>query len=244
MGELPQLADDQLASFDTEYVDDKLWEPIRRCIDRDYPDGRFTFLDVGGGVGVFADRVLSAYPEATGVVLDNSSLLLDRNQPHPRKTIVLASIEDLATAVEDKFDLVFGNWILHHLVSPSYRRTRRNIRTGLEAMADMLAEGGHLSVYENLYNGVLVNGAPSWLIHRLTSSRAIARISRRGGANTAGVGVCFLSRSQWLRVFERSNLAVEQYALGDPWSVPLKRKVLLHIRDVRCGHFWLEPSAR
>ena len=66
---MKQLADDQLAAFDTEYVTEPLWDILKRRIDRAFPDGRFSFIDIGGGNGVFADRLLAAYPDATGTVL-------------------------------------------------------------------------------------------------------------------------------------------------------------------------------
>src|SRR5438876_5406232 len=77
-----RLTDDQLEAFDTESVNDQRWIPIHRCLDRDFPDGQFTFLDLGGGNGTFADRLLEDYPSSSGVVLDNSQLLLNRNKPH------------------------------------------------------------------------------------------------------------------------------------------------------------------
>lgn len=241
MGDIPRLADDQLESFDTEYVSDDLWKPIRRCIDRDFPDGRFTFLDAGGGVGVFADRVLANYPDATGVVLDNSQMLLDRNVPDPRKTVMMESVENIATAVDQRYDIVFANWVLHHLVSPSYRQTQQNIDAALRSMSGLLTDRGRLSVYENLYDGMGIDAAPSRIIHALTCTKSLARLLRRFGANTAGVGVCFLSSNRWLTVFARGGFTVVDRWLGPPWGVSRTRRAALLIKDVRCGHYWLTP---
>src|SRR5437762_1932790 len=156
---LEQLADDQLQSFDTEYVNDARWAPVGRSIEHDFPDGRFTFLDVGGGSGMFADRVLETYPQSRGVVLDNSQLLISRNKPHPRKELLLESVERLGAAIGDRrFDLISTNWLLHHLVSRSYARTRSNIDGALRMISGFLTDRGRLSVYENLYNGILIDG--------------------------------------------------------------------------------------
>lgn len=59
---MKQLEDSQLETFDTEYVNNKRWAIVKEKIDKDFPDGNFTFLDIGGGNGKFADRLLKAYP--------------------------------------------------------------------------------------------------------------------------------------------------------------------------------------
>ncbi|NJO57968.1 MAG: class I SAM-dependent methyltransferase [Richelia sp. RM2_1_2] len=82
---MKQLEDSQLETFDTEYVNDKRWQIIKEQIERDFPEGDFTFLDVGGGNGLFADRLLSNYPKSRGTVLDNSELLLSKNKSNSRK---------------------------------------------------------------------------------------------------------------------------------------------------------------
>ena len=86
-----QLSDSQLASFDTEYVDADRWQLVKGNIDRDVPDGKVRFLDLGGGTGRFADLLLANYPLAEGSVFDNSELLLARNKPDPRKRLICDS---------------------------------------------------------------------------------------------------------------------------------------------------------
>ena len=55
--ELKQLSDEQLAEFDTDDMFDERWEMITSSIAMDFPEGDFTFLDLGGGNGVFSDRL-------------------------------------------------------------------------------------------------------------------------------------------------------------------------------------------
>jgi len=241
---MEQLRDEQLKAFDKEYVNDARWTPVARCIDRDFPDGRFTFLDIGGGNGLFADRILARYPASCGVVLDNSSLLLGRNRRSERKDLILASAEKLAELHLGQFDIIFFNWVLHHLVARRrYRASRRNIETVLRTARSLLTERGRVSIYENVYDGWLFDGLPSWLIYRATSSAALAAVARRAGANTAGVGVCFLSYKQWCAVLSRSGFHVLRHTPEKPWDISWPRQLLLHIRCVHCSHFWLAPSA-
>jgi hypothetical protein len=240
---IAQLNDDQLKVFDTEHVNDRQWIPIKRCIDRDFPDGRFTFLDLGGGNGNFADRLLENYPRSRGAVLDNSELLLSRNKPHPNKRLVFGSIENLDQVVDAQYDLIFFNWVLHHLViQSSYARTRESMRLALRAALPILTDRGRVSIYEDLYNGLLIDGAPGWLVYQLTTVKTIARLIRSLGANTAGVGVCFLSHKQWCSTLKRNGLRVLDYTNDDLQTVPWTRTAFLHVGRLRCGHFWLSRN--
>lgn len=237
---MEQLDQEQLIRFDREYVTSQRWRPIGRWIDKDFPDGEFKFLDIGGGNGLFADRVLERYPKSTGVVLDNSRLLLDRNKTHDRKRTILYGIDLLDGFTDEKYDLIFFNWVLHHLVGKSYFQSRENINRTLRSAAPLLTDKGRISVYENIYNGLVVDAASSWIIYQLTSAKAIAELLRKRGANTAGVGVCFLSRNQWYRVFREIDFCVLDYNFEKILKIPLTWTAALHLGSIHRGHFWLK----
>jgi SAM-dependent methyltransferase len=235
-----KLDDSQVEAFDTEYVDEDRWALIKKRIDADFPEGDFTFLDLGGGTGRFADRLLSNYPKAVGSVLDNSEVLLGRNQQNERKEIICDSVADL-TKVTKKYDLVCIHWLLHHLIGDSYAGTRDNQLRTLRNLALLMTVRGRVSLFENNYVGWLMTDLPGRLIYQVTASRVVAAIARRMGANTAGVGVCFLSKRQWFQTIRESGLSVLSYAEPDAWQWPIRWewKVFLHIGDIRAGHYWL-----
>jgi hypothetical protein len=237
---LRKLDASQVEAFDEEYVDDSRWGTVTSSIDQDFPGGEFTFLDLGGGNGMFADRMLAAYPRAKGTVLDNSEVLVSRNQPNERKTVILDSVENVAK-LGTEYDIIFLNWLLHHVVGDSYAQTRRNQLWTLCTVHTLLTERGRVSVFENLYEGLLIENLPGWIIYELTSNRAITGITRGLGANTAGVGVCFLSKNQWLSTMQDARLKVLRCTEPDAWtwSLPLVWKICLHIRRRFVGHFWL-----
>lgn len=237
-----QLAEDQLAAFDREFVTDVIWEAFAGQVRRDFPDGRFNFIDLGGGNGVFADRVLRNFPEATGTVLDNAPSLLEKNQPNPRKSVVLGGIEQIGALLPgQRFDVVCFNWVLHHLVGPSHAQSTAHQEKALQDAARLLSPRGRLSVIENFYDGWGVDALPGRIIFELTASRALAGLMRSMGANTAGVGVCFRSRRDWERVLTRAGLAVREAQVDYIWRTSLPKKLALHIGSVRCGHFWTLP---
>jgi ubiquinone/menaquinone biosynthesis C-methylase UbiE len=59
---------------------------MENSIESNFPSGDFSFLDVGGGNGTFADRLLETYQKAQGTVIDNVKYLLHQNFYHKRKS--------------------------------------------------------------------------------------------------------------------------------------------------------------
>ena len=239
-----EIPDDQIQVFDADFISDERLASIESCTERDFPDGVFSFLDVGGGNGGFTDRLLARFPQSQGTVLDNARVLLDRNVPSSRKTLVHGSVEDMETIFgEQRFDVVFFNFSLHHFVVPSYRTTRSFQRRALVASRNLLTPRGRVSVVENLCDGY-VPGLSGFLVFFLTSNKIIAPVVRRLGANTAGVGVCFRDRHSWRAEMERAGFRVEHFEPEFyPNSLSRMKQILLLIRDIRGGNFWLAPSA-
>lgn len=237
---MKKLSDEQVEAFDREYVDENRFRRICQAIDRDFPDGRFSFLDVGGGNGRFCDQLLARYPDAQGTVLDNSELLLARNRPHERKSLVFGSALEL-DSVSGKFDVLALHWLLHHLVGSSYRESRANQLASLCAARGLLTARGRVSVFENDYVGWVPDPLPTLAIYQATASRLVAPLAKALGANTAGVGVCFNSREGWQAMLRDSGLTLVDRAEPDEWRRRLHwyTRVFMGLKDVRVGHYWL-----
>jgi ubiquinone/menaquinone biosynthesis C-methylase UbiE len=236
-----QLDDAQLESFDVEYVRDDRWRVVEEKLETRFGAGRFTFLDIGGGNGVFCDRILDRFPLAEGTVLDSSELLLSRNRSHTRKRLVDDTAEHLERRFSPhSFDVIFVNWLLHHLVGETYHQTLGNMATMLKSASSLLSSRGGISIFENVYDGFLIDNLPGALIYQATSSRLLAPIARRLGANTAGVGVCFLSERKWTSVIEQAGLRVASLTILPKRSVPLAVRVALHLKRLNVGQFWCE----
>ena len=242
--ELKQLSTDQLESFNTEYVNGKFWDAVVDLIDKYFITGKFTFLDIGGGNGVFTDRVLKHYSQSEAILLDNASNLIEINTKHPRKTIIQDSVENLENylTVYD-IDIVFINWVLHHLVSDTYKKTRNNMINTL-AIIKQNEHVKYLAIFENMYNGILIDSLPSKLIYHITSLKSVKLLTRKMGANTAGVGVSFLSKKMWIKlfsaIFDKNNINVIDFHF---WEVPIIRKVFLHIKNIHMSLFWIRNES-
>lgn len=234
------LKSDQIGAYDTDFVDDEMFASIAACIDRDFPDCHFTFCDVGGGNGEFADRLLAAYPNATGVVLDNARQLIDTNAPHPRKRTVVANAVQLDAVLSGEcFDIVFFNYALHHFIANDYRASRGIQRRTIAAAGRVLTSGGRISIIENMCTGQLPGNVSGRLIYELTSNDRLASIVKHLGANTAGTGVCFSDCATWADELEVAGFSVQNKRLQS-WKNDLHvlKRTLLLIRDLRGGHLW------
>ncbi len=238
---IKKLENNQLETFNKEYVNEERWPIVKQMIDHSFPEGRFSFLDIGGGNGIFTDKILAHYPNAVGTLLDNAEVLLEMNKSHPRKNLILSSAENLNKIFKNQnFDVIFFNWVLHHFVAETYWDTRKTQNEILMQAQSILSEKGYISIFENMYVGALFKSLPSHLIFNLTSNKKIAPVTKIFGANTAGCGVCFLSDSTWKQEISKTDLSIANYQEFPKWKINILRKILLHIGSVRVGHFWLK----
>jgi hypothetical protein len=150
------------------------------------------------------------------------------------------SVENLDTRLAgERFDVIALHWVLHHFVLDTYSATRDLQRRVLASIGSHLTERGRVSVFENLYEGRLVDGLTGRLVFELTASPRLARVVRYLGANTAGCGVCFLSERQWRRSFSDSGLELHRAKRYAPLGVSRLYQTALLARSIERCHFWL-----
>lgn len=193
------LSENQTQTFDEEYVCDTLFEQIRPYYNIINKHQRFDVLDVGGGNGMYADRLLRTYNKAHLTVLEPDKYLLEKNSTHHRKQVVQGTFQS-AQLQNYSFDVIQFNWVLHHFISDDYKSSRALQIEALREARMLLRPGGRIIILENFYDGYLLNNLPSRIIFELTANRLISPLIRHAGANTAGVGVCFNSLKVWQRM--------------------------------------------
>jgi len=234
------LSPGQVERFDRpEHLWPSYWQDLVVLVEQCFEARPFVHLDAGGGNGALADRLLERFPQCTSIVMDSSAHLLARNRPHPRKRTCCAPVERLEELADERFDLITANCLLHHLVRCSYHATRVHQCSVLRMLARRLSAGGRMFVGEHIYQSWLLTGLPGWLIYQATASRCLAPLVGRAGANTAGVGVCFLSAEQWEDTFRRAGLRVLHcralpHRLEFPWA-----RWFLGISSRKVGYYWL-----
>lgn len=227
-----KLDSEQTKAFDVEYVDQALFDRTLAQVDT----GEVTeVLDVGGGNGLYADKLVEYFPGARVTNLEPDAYLAGRNQAHPRKRVVVNDFQH-ADLAPGSFDLVFFSWVLHHFVGESYRRTLGLQADGLAAARRLVKPGGKVVIFENYYDGLALDDLPGRMIYELTRSKALSPFTARLGANTAGVGVAFHSKQAWHRLIEQAGLAIEHdeicYAYG---TLGALKRGILHIKSMNVG---------
>ena len=236
------LDNDAVKAFDTEFRDWEAYCSVLSSLGIPRPT-KIKVLDIGGGNGIFMDRLLAFFSNATGVVLDYSQFMLDRNTNNLRKKVMQGSATDIDTLLlGENYDLVTINVLLHHLVGENEEQNLINISRCLKSLHRILAGKGKLVVYEQVYEGWLRQPSPGEIIYRITKikSGTFSSLMKRLGANTAGVGVRFRSIRGWQGLFERHNFRSIHagFVLEDKPSI--FRKIFLNVRKVGSYFFVLE----
>ena len=72
---LRPLSDAQAEAFDSDYLIGSRWDAVVQCIDQDFPEGNFRFLDVGGGTGIYSIALLQRHPALRAIVFDRAEVL-------------------------------------------------------------------------------------------------------------------------------------------------------------------------
>lgn len=110
-----------------------------------------------------------------------------------------------------------------------------------ELQKKLINAKGAILVHEIPYNGLVIDELPSKFIFGLTNikSKLIVKILRAAGANTAGVGVCFLSERKFESIFE--NVRLNLYKKYNVPHVPLSLlyRFALHVKQTTYTDFWL-----
>jgi len=235
------LSRDQIEDFHHDgFVEDQVRHFLSMVGAAD--SGRPVVVDVGGGIGLFANRLqkVGGY-ELRVVDLDPNSIEICE------RLGVACTVGD---ALHPRFagDEQFAafNMMLHHLVGGSERETRE-LQT--RALAAWHQRARKLFVNEYIYESFLGNFS-GWMIYQVTKSRVLSLVGRMAAkvmpslrANTFGVGVRFRARDEWHQVFEAAGYRVTKYLTGVEEPIPLPMRLLL-IKNRRRDSFLLEPVAK
>jgi SAM-dependent methyltransferase len=243
--EIRVLSEEQVKSFDVEYITEEMWPEIKGILNTNLKisGNSFSFLDIGGGNGVFTDSILRLYPESQGYLIDNSQYLLSVNKENSRKTLVKGSVEELDSLFgETKFDFIFMNWVLHHFVKGGYFETLKSQVSALRLAKSLLKENGQLIVIENLPQGIFGETVCTFIINRVTSSKIIAPFVKKMGGNTAGIGICFLGKNQWIQQFNKAGLSIKHVVTFGEWPLNFIKRIVLTIKNIKVGIFALKKN--
>ncbi len=202
-------------------------------------DDKGVVVDIGGGVGYFAERVNAEFGYPVRVVdMDPESVARCEARAVP------AQVGDaLNPPVTGDEACICFNLILHHLVARDEAGTRK-LQVG--ALAAWKGRGIPLFVNEYIYES-FVDKASGRLIYAITSSKFLsalagfaARFIPAFKANTLGVGVRFRSHGEWLALFREAGYDAMAVRIGADEEIKLPLRLLL-IKVIRRDSFILRP---
>ncbi len=238
-----ELASHQVSEF---YHDDFVTAQVkdfRRLVRR--PDSvAAKVVDIGGGVGYFADALGQQLGfDVTVLDMDTKSLEIARSKG------LRAELGDaLSTRAADDAQVVSFNLVLHHLVTGSWRST---LQMQQGALRNQLSNSGEkrLFVNEYVYESYVLTEFAAWLIFTVTSSRMLSRVASIFArlmptlrANTFGVGVCFHSDRAWRRLFDAAGWTVEAVLEGEQEGISAPRRIALALRKCRRNSYILKRT--
>jgi SAM-dependent methyltransferase len=170
-------------------------------------------IDLGCGGGYFASILRSYFPDKSCELVGVDTARYDTWAKNVGNvTFVQDSAENLSTLfAEESADLVFANRVFHHFVRSSWRKSFNGMASIMKQIALVLKKDGYLCITDFFYNGWPHHTLTSRIIYALTSIRfaPVVALLRKLDAKTAGVGVCFLSKKMWLKLFSQAGLSIE-----------------------------------
>ncbi len=178
-------------------------------------------LDIGGGIGTFSLHISLKTDSHIDVV--DPSLLAKKNFLVHNKLNLIS--EDFREFNKDKkYDFIFLNFVLHHILGDDLGTTKRAQMDFIEKTISYLNDDGILIVEELYYNGMFGSDITGQIIYQLTKLKCIEKFTRFLGANTAGEGVRFRSNKSWNKLFQNLGLIKIAEAADPNWG----KKFSLH----------------
>lgn len=184
------------SSYDIEYIGHELFNRLSKQLDMLFPTRHpFHLLDVGGGSGLYADKVLDKYPSANVTIVEPDKNLLGLNRPHHNKQLCCSRFEKYT--FEQKYDIIQFNWVLHHVVANTYYETTLLQQQALQSAHQHLNDQGMVVIFENFHEGILVNNMINECFGHGDETSDLDPSIRHLISSPPYTSVCFHNRSTW-----------------------------------------------
>jgi ubiquinone/menaquinone biosynthesis C-methylase UbiE len=198
-------------------------------------------LDIGGAGGHFAAQL---YKFLDG--MKRKITVLDSTEYGAWETysrdieFIKESVDNIDKLFsENTFDIVFANKVFHHFVKGSWKGTINGIKESLRKIYKILKTDGLLCAADHFYNGMVYDEITSRIIYGLTSCSipAVVKTCKKLGAESAGTGVCFLSKKMWIKYIGEGGFKIEEInEIGRELKLKLYKKILLCAKKITLGN--------
>ena len=188
-------------------------------------------LDIGGGSGYFSALVceyLSKQDVKCEIFVVDTMQYGTWAEFSGKITFIEESAENLDMIFDEgTFDIVFAKYVFHHFVKDSWKKSIKCMLSIIMQIKRIMKIDSYLCIVDQFYNGLLGDTSASKTIYTFTTCKisVFSKIFKKMGAQSAGVGVCFLSKKMWYNFFGVAGFSVEK--LEEP--LPRKLKWYKHI---------------
>ena len=187
-------------------------------------------LDIGGASGMFALYLSDVFNDSNCEVYVLDSTKYEEWEDLDSNVVFIEdTVENISKHFTKKsFDIIFMNRVTHHFVYNSWSKTQKQIVDLLKEVSSMLKSDGRLFICDHFYNGFIIDKAPSFFIYKLTSCKFpfIVKLCKVFKAESAGVGVCFLSKKNWDKLFKKTDLTIENVIIGSKGKKKIQHYLL------------------
>jgi ubiquinone/menaquinone biosynthesis C-methylase UbiE len=171
-------------------------------------------LDIGGASGHFAVGLYDYFKNNNCkiIVLDTAKYNT-WGKFSDKVEFIEASADNIDTLYhKNEFDLIFANRVFHHFVRHNWKETVNGITEIAGKIYKILKPEGYFCIVDHFYNGFLYDEITSKIIYTLTICKilSIVKLCKKLGAESAGVGVCFLSKKMWINLLLKNNFKIHK----------------------------------
>ncbi len=200
---------------------------------------RVGLVDVGGGSGVFAKLALK-HADVDATVLDPSQAMLDTVDDARIQTRVGRLPEDIGT--DAPHDFLHVSEVMHHIVGPTVRASKKQCLASLEALHDSLADDGYMFMSELYYESFVAPRLSRWFIFWLLKAQNRLRFRIPKEDFLLDLLVCFYTRKELDRLLDQAGFEMLHQITDKGKVSPLERLALLRRRGAR--HMVLAKKGR
>lgn len=201
-----------------------------------------TILDIGGGAGYFSRELLRQVTSQGSKVREIHIHLLDthRYDTWNDNDRLIHFVEGDALDMDSiyrggVFDYIFCNMFFHHLLGDSFRQSADLRKMCMDKMKNILKPDGTIGIIDNLNDGFLWDQASCRILYFLTTTKnpLVVKLCKKMGSNSAGVGVCMLSRKMWHRLVNSAGMEIVDSIDSEPDELGVLKRVCLVNKSYR-----------
>ena len=175
--------------------------------------GTLKILDIGGASGYFALKLKEYYSNIDCDVTVIDSTIFETWEEFSKKINCIETSVDNIDKIfpENTFDIIFANRVFHHFVRKNWKQTVKGIDEIIKKIHKIIKKNGTICITEHFFDGLLIDSLSSRVVYALSSNKCkpIIALCKKIGVESAGVGVCFLSKKIWVEKLTSNKFEIE-----------------------------------